>query len=125
MGLGKCLKKASQGVGKFFGDLSQKVVKKVADFAAPIAKKVGEYARPVADAVSGVAMVFGQPEIAALAQGAGRAVEKWAHKAEDWSGMAQDATKAFGNKMASKVQQWGDQVKADAQGKTKLVDFLQ
>ena len=124
MGLSRFFHKAAQGVSKVFGKVGG-VVKKVADFSAPIIKKVGEYARPVADAVSATALAFGQPEIAALAQGAGRAVEWGAKKQEKWTHGAQGAVDGFGNKMASKVAKAGAKVQADVQNKKTLSEFIQ
>ena len=124
MGLGKFFHKVSHGANKLFGKLGG-VVKKVADFAAPVVKKIGEYARPVADAVSGVALAFGQPEIAALAQGAGRAVEKGVGKYEKWVSGAQEAVEGFGNKVSSKITGYGEKVRADAQNKKTLAEFLE
>jgi len=124
MGLSRFFHKAAAGASKFFGKVGG-VVKKVADFASPIIKKVGEYSRPVADAVSAAALAFGQPQVAALAQAAGRGLEKGAQKLEKWTHGAQGAVEAFGNKTASKITKLGGKVQADAQNKRSLQEFIE
>ena len=124
MGLSRFFHKAAAGASKVFGKFGS-VVKRFADFAAPVIKKVGEYARPVADAVSATALAFGQPEIAAVAQAAGRGVEKGAKKLEKWTCGAQGVVEAFGNKTASKITRTGDKIQADAQNKKTLQEFIE
>ncbi|KAG2454189.1 hypothetical protein HYH02_001224 [Chlamydomonas schloesseri] len=67
--------------------------RKVAEFSAPVVRKVAQFARPVANAVSGIALAAGQPEIALLAKGVS--------KAADWvSGAAPKVTDALGKASA-------------------------
>ena len=124
MGLSNFFNKASHGVGKFFGKVGN-VVKRVADFASPVIKKVGKYARPVADTVSAAALALGHPEVAAMAQAAGRGMEKGAKKLEKWTQGARDVANAFGNKASSKVAKIGAKVQADAQNKKTLSEFIE
>ncbi|EFJ42698.1 hypothetical protein VOLCADRAFT_97121 [Volvox carteri f. nagariensis] len=73
-------------------------IRKVAEFSAPVVCKVAQFARPVANAVSGITLAAGQPEIALLAKGVSKTAD-WVSGAAPKAEAVLEKASAIGTRM--------------------------